>query len=291
MGKPVIPMDHAYVEKHDLVAAYLAGRLSEEERDEFEAHYFACETCLENLETAEGFREGMRQVAAEGIAQAAAVRTRLGLLTALAVLSRRHRFALAAALLLLAALPGVWLAGRHRALERRLAAATAKAAEAEQQRAALNTRLQDLEQAGADDRRRLIEELARERESRAREAAAVQPQVNVPIFVLAAVRSGEAEGREPVNQLPLSSTAESVILTAELALVEHPTYRASLRTAGGREVWQAQGLRPDSRDTLVVLLPANLLPPGVYRLTLDGVNPDGSWSAVGDYTLRVIRRP
>jgi hypothetical protein len=290
----VTEMDHAYVEEHDLVEAYLAGRLSERDRDAFEAHYFACETCLERLETANDFREGMRQVAAEDIAQATAAHTRLGLFAAIAALSLRHRLALAGALLLLVALPSLWLAQRNRGLQEQLATVSAGAEHASNQRAALEARVQSLEQARAADRRRLTEELARERERRVPEGTEVtpqppQPQVNVPLFLLAAVRSGEPEGREPVNQIPLSSTDGSVILTAELATIDFPAYRASLRDAGGREVWQAEGLHPDSRDTLVVLLPASMLQPGIYRLTIEGAQDSGTGFAVASYPFRVIR--
>jgi hypothetical protein len=279
-------MDHAYVEEHDLVEAYLAGRLSESDRDAFEAHYFDCATCLERLETANDFREGMRQVAAEDIAQASAERTRLGLFAALAALSLRHRLALAGALLLLVALPSLWLAQRNRGLQQELAATSTGA---EQQRAALEARVHSIEEARAGDRRRLEEELARERQARVTTLQPPQPQVNVPLFLLATVRSGEPEGREPVNQIPLSSTTGQVILTAELATVDFPAYRASLHTAGGREVWQAQDLHPDSRDTLVLLLPASMLQPGVYRLTIEGAQKGGGWFAVGGYPFRVVR--
>ena len=175
-------MDHAYVEEHDLVEGYLAGRLSEGERDAFEAHYFDCEACIEQLEAANGFRAGMLQAAAEDLAQStAAARARLGLLAGLAAWSRRspHLWpALAGALLLLVALlPAFWLAARNRSLERQLAAADAGA---EGQRAAAEARLPGPEQA-------------------------VRPQVNVPLFMLAAVRGGEAADREPVNRIPLSS--------------------------------------------------------------------------------------
>ena len=277
-------MDHSYVEEHDLVEPYLAGRLSESERDAFEAHYFACETCLELLETAEGFREGMLQAAAEDVAH-----VRLGLLAGLGALSLRHRLALAAALLVLAALPGLWLAERNRGLERQLAAVSASA---EGQRAALETRLHGLEQAGAADRQRLAGELAEERRAHAlsEKTATVPPQVNVPLFMLAAVRGGEA-GREPVNQIVLSATDGSVILTLELATVDYPAYRASLHGAGGKEIWQARGLHPDSRDTLVLLLPASMLQPDVYQLTIEGAKDDGKWFAVAAYPFRVARRP
>jgi len=266
-------MDHAYAEEHDLVEAYLAERLSESEREAFEAHYFNCETCLERLETANDFREGMRQVAAEDIAQAAAAHVQIGLLAGLAALSRRHRLALAGILLLLAALP-LWLIESNRGLER--------------QRTALEARLHRLEETQAGDRRRHAEELAQAQRVHAPETTAVQPQVNVPLFLLAAVRGGDA-GREPVSQIPLSPTATSVILTAELATVDFTTYRASLR-ADGKEIWQAGGLRPDSRDTLVLLLPASMLQPGVYQLTIEGAKSDGSWSVAAGYPFRVVRR-
>src|SRR6185369_3119805 len=155
-----IEMDHSYVEEHDLVESYLAERLSESEREAFEAHYFACETCLERLETANDFREGMRQVAAEDLAQAATAHVQLGLLAGLAALSRRHRLALAGILLLLAVLP-LWLVARNRDLER--------------QRTALEAQLHSLEQTEAGDRRRNAEELAQ-----ARQATPAKPPPSSP---------------------------------------------------------------------------------------------------------------
>ena len=104
------------------------------------------------------------------------------------------------------------------------------------------------------------------------------------------MRSGETEGREPVNQVQIPATSASVVLTAELATVDFPTYRATLATAGGREIWKGQGLRPDSRDTLVLLLPASLLEPGVFRLTITGLQSGGGGVVVGDYPFRVLRR-
>lgn len=280
-------MDHTYVEEHDLIEAYLAERLSAEERDSFEAHYFSCETCLERLAAAEGLREGMRRVAAEDLAQAVAVRAQLGFLAGLAALSRR-RFALAGAFLLLAALPAGWLIERNRRLERQL---TETAAAAKRQRTALEARLESLEQTGTDDRRRLTEGQTREREALAAASQLTQPQINVPLFLLAAVRSGETAGREPVSQIPLSSGTGSVILTAELATVDYPAYRAVLRTADGREIWQAGSLHPDSRDTLVLLLPASMLEPGTYRLTIEGARKDGKVFPVAAYPFRVVRQP
>ena len=273
-------MDHAYVEEHGLVESYLKDRLSESERAAFEAHYFDCEICLEQLETASDFREGMLQVAAEDTMRAS------GLLAGLALLSWRRRLAWGGALLLLLALPLGLLISRNRGLERQLAETRAMIPGEDPRIASLEAELRSLRQAGAGDRTRLEEELAKERQARATaEKTAGRPQVNVPVFLLAAVRSGEDAGREPVNRLSFPATAESVLLTLELATIDFPSYRAVLHDARGGEIWKAGGLRPDDRDALVLLLPARMLPPGDYRLTIEGTNK----FAVGDYPFRVVR--
>ena len=285
-------MDHAYAEEHGLVDAYLKERLNEGEREAFEAHYFDCDVCMEQLEAASDFREGMLQVAAEDIARAAAARTQLGLLASLALLSRGWRLALGGALLLLLALP-LGLLVANRGLQRQLAAARAAPSAIpafDQKVASLEARLRTLQESEAGNRRRLEEELAKERQIRAaaEKETASGPQVNLPVFMLAAVRSGEA-GREPVNRVPLGATTPSVLFTLELATVDYPSYRASLRDGSGKEVWQARDLRPDSRDSLVILLPSRMLPPGVYRLTIEGVGGDGRRAAVAVYPFRVVR--
>jgi anti-sigma factor RsiW len=241
-------MDHAYAEQHGLLDAYLKDRLSESERDAFEAHYFACEECMAQLEAASDFREGMLQVAAEETARA-----RAGLLTRLALLSGWRPLALLAGLLvLLLALPLALLVTNRR-LERRLAAVPAASRE-----------------------------------------AAAGAQVNLPLFTLAAVRGGEEEGREPVNRVPLAAATPSVLFDLALATVNYPAYRAVLRNAAGREVWQGGDLHPDGRDSLVLLLPARLLPAGLYRLTITGVKsggPGAPEAVVAAYSFRVVRVP
>jgi anti-sigma factor RsiW len=273
-------MDHAYAEEHGLVEAYLKDRLSEAEREAFEAHYFACDACMEQLETASDFREGMLQVAAEDTARAtAAVRVRLGLLASLALLSRGRRLALIGGLLLLAALP-LGLLVANRGLQRQLAAARAGS---EQRLASLEAQLRTLQASDTRNRQRLEEELAKERQ-----APAAGPQVNLPIFMLAAVRSGDDAGREPVNRVPLAATTPAVLFNLELAAIEYPSYHASLRNESGKEIWQAGNLRPDSRDALVILLPSSMLPPGVYQLAIEGVKGGGQAVAVAAYPFRVV---
>jgi hypothetical protein len=280
-------MSHAYAEEHDLVEAYLRERLSETEREAFEAHYFACDACMEQLETASDFREGMLQAAVTDTARAVTARAQLGLLAGLALLSRGRRIALIGALLLLVALP-LGLLVANRGLQRRLAAARAAS---DQRVASLGGRLRSLQPGGGGDRQRLEQELTKERLARAaaEKEAAAGPQVNLPIFTLASVRSGGDAGREPVNRLLLGATASPVILDLELATVDYPSYRASLRDHRGKELWQEGGLHPDSRNSLVLLLPSRMLPPGVYQLTIEGKTGSGQGVAVAAYPFRVER--
>jgi hypothetical protein len=293
-------MDHAYVEEHDVVESYLRDRLSDREREAFEAHYFGCETCLAQLELASDFREGMLQVGAEDTARTVAAHALLGLLAGLALLSRGQRLALAGLFLLLLVLPAGLLV-RTRGLERQLTEARnarppapAPAPDPTTTLARFEAELRALREIADGDRRRLAElkgELEQARQAATDRPRVPQaPQVNVPIFMLAAVRGGE-EGREPVNRVPLSAATGSVVLALELATVDYPSYRATLRAENGKELWQAGELRPDSRDTLVLLLPASMVPPGVYQLTIEGTKAEGQATAVGAYPFRTVRQP
>ena len=288
------PMDHAYAEEHGLVDAYLKERLSESERDAFEAHFFNCEACLAQLEMASDFREGMRDIAAEEMAEETA-KARLGIFARLAAVPWTRQIPWTLTLFLLAVLLFSLFQARNRNLERQFAEArtTRPPQTSPPAPTGPDPRLEAgeraLRESVDEDLKRLEGELAKERQDRAEEKTAEdRPQVNVPIFMLAAVRSGEEAGREPVNRLELPATDGSVVLTMELATVDYSAYRASLRDGKGKEIWQSQDLRPDSRDALTILLPSSMLAPGVYELTIEG---EGKGVVVGAYPFRVVRQP
>ena len=61
-------LDCQYVEENDLVSSYLGGRLSEEEAEAFERHYFGCERCWAEVKAGQEIRaalKGGRATAAE----------------------------------------------------------------------------------------------------------------------------------------------------------------------------------------------------------------------------------
>jgi hypothetical protein len=52
-------MDHRYIRDHQIVDQYLRNQLPEVEAASFEEHYFDCPECLDELEVAKSFGEGI----------------------------------------------------------------------------------------------------------------------------------------------------------------------------------------------------------------------------------------
>lgn len=124
-------MDHAEIERDDVVERYVSGRLEPEELARFEEHYLGCAACCDAVEGAELLREGLTEMAAEEAAQVVA----RGLLARVLV---RARGPLGAALVLALALLPAGLAWRD---NRRLATDLAAAVRtlAEERRPRVNT--------------------------------------------------------------------------------------------------------------------------------------------------------
>ena len=58
-------MDCGRVAREEILESYLVGRLSDEDRDAFEAHYFECARCFDELQTLQAIQAELRQAAAE----------------------------------------------------------------------------------------------------------------------------------------------------------------------------------------------------------------------------------
>jgi hypothetical protein len=281
-------MDHPYIEEQDVIRRYLADRLSDDERSRFETHYVDCEECLEALELEQGFREGLQDVATVEATRA----VERGLFLRL-LLSRSGRALLATGLAVLVALPLGVLLIRNRTLGQRLAAAEEALARPVPPPQAPETGSGEEEQRAREDRDRLAGALDQERRARAAAeeqlARAEKPRINLPVFILAATR-GEEGASEDLNRLVLTPGQDWVVLAVELALTEHETYRATLRTTGGQKIWSGDGLQPDGQGALTVAFPSQLLPSGRYSLDVEGRTAAGSWEPVTRLPLRVERR-
>lgn len=278
-------MDHQWIEEENVAELYATGRLPPEDEEEFEIHLLECRECRERVAQADDFRASLRTVATE---EAARATVQAGLLAGLARRSRAARLGLSMALLALLALPAWLLLDRTR-LEGELAEARKAAARPAPPAPAPapSENKGELERL-AQEQTRLEEELRRERTAREdltdRLARLTRPQINTAVFSLGLVR-GEEEG----NEIDLGPSPEWIVLSLELPVSQHDTYRATLLDARGATVWQGDGLHPTASDTLNVLLYSDLLEPGTYRLRLEGSEAGGRAAPAGEIPFRIRR--
>jgi hypothetical protein len=284
-------MDHRLIEDENIAELYATGRLSPEDEEELEIHLLECRECRARVAQVDDFRDSLRTVAAEDAARAT---VQLGLLGWLARQSRSARLGLlTAALLVLVALP-TWLLIERVRLERELADAR-KAAEhpispETRDPAPLPAPSADTRELArlAQEQSRLQEELRQERTAREaladRIARLAQPQVNTAVYSLGLVR-----GESKIPEIDLGSASAWIVLSLDLPLTGHDTYRATLLDARGNAGWQGDGLRPTASDTLTLLFPSGLLKPGDYRLRLEAVDAGGRAVPAGEIPFRVRR--
>jgi hypothetical protein len=64
-------------------------------------------------------------------------------------------------------------------------------------------------------------------------------------------------------------------------------YRATLQSRTGTAVWQ-DTVAPGSREAVFVGLDSSLVPPGEYRLVLEGQARGDRWTRVGEHRFRTV---
>ncbi|MDX2000224.1 MAG: zf-HC2 domain-containing protein [Thermoanaerobaculia bacterium] len=233
--------DHTQRDRDLVIERYLAGRLPADETESFEEHYLDCPDCLDQLEAARGLRRGLATVAAEDAERAPR--------------GARRWLLLAAAALLVALLPAVWLGLETRRLGSELAA-TRDRLDAAQATAVPPSRLAELEHQLADQASHLTglaAELARER----------APQPNALLVPLAVQRSG---GGKSVH-LQRPAGAGRIVFALAVGPDDDGPFDLVLRREG-EVLWRGEGLRPDGLGDVRVSFHRDSLPPGAYWLEL-----------------------
>jgi Putative zinc-finger len=283
------PMEHSYIEEHNIAERYLLDKLSAQERMRFEEHLKNCVQCVNLLEVIGGLRMGLQIVAAKEIGRRRAY-VEAGLLAWIARLSRAKQAVLLAGVILLIALPILeWSRAR-----RELVRATQTAAEwqrryEEREQAAHNL---TKEMQARDQLAARPESERRDRPRLPNEAKNVTPpQVVVPVFALSVTRSGVPDLTQPVNQIKLSPTSKLIILLLE----SEPDpglryYRAAISTADGRNIWRESNLSAISNDALALSFNSSLFKPGNYLLTLEGFTTQNRYVLIAQYTFGVLTR-
>lgn len=281
-------MNHTDVIERGLVEGYHRGLLAPEVEAEFEAHFFSCPRCVEELEAARGFQRGLKALAVEEAARAA---VQAGFLTWLARRSALLRVGLPLALLAVAAgLPSLWLwRERGSAREAKTENATLRA-----KARGLEERLVAEERARAEAVRRLEAKLAAVTGVEAGEVGkgpeprapqGMGPLVNTPVFLLSLIRGGAADGGTVVDSGKGGSPFTLALDVDDGPGVE--SYRVTVTDAQGRERFRQAGLRRNSLETVLLTFPAGYFPSGAYTLKVEGLPGAAGPAEMGSYRFRV----
>lgn len=278
-------MEHEQIAEHNVVERYVLGRLTSEEEERFEEHLLECPECRLQVGREEDFQDSLHAVAAEEVARATA---RAGMITGtIAWLGRRSAlrgWLLAAALLLLVALP-LWLLRERSRLQGQIGQLQADLAHppvAPAPAAPIT---------GGDpvEKQKLLAEIAAQKDANSRLSEQLarlsRPQVNVPIFSLGFLRGEETTA----NRLALGKEPRWIVLSVELPPETAKSYRATLTAAGGKTVWEDEGLIPNADGTVTVSLYSTKLEPGPYRLRLTAVDAQGRTAPAGVIPFEVVR--
>ena len=277
----------------ELVDGYVRGQLANEVRERFEQSYMAHPARSERVKFAAALTTRLDQkkepVTREQLTLPVSWWQRL-----LALLGGQRptlRFSVALATLLVV-FAGVWgfIEVRRRQSE---LAQTEVARDAERQR-----RERELSQQRADESKR-AEELAAERERVERSPEQItQPTPTVdsaPHSVTLALTVGGVRGGDntkiPTLVIPPGTTQARLLLN--LKENNYPSYRASLQTIAGVEIFSQTGLKPGRAKTgasFVFTVPAHKFAGGDYVLTLRGINPDGEVDDLSKSLFRVEKK-
>jgi hypothetical protein len=294
-------MEHSYVEEHNIADCYLLGKLSAEERIQFEEHCENCMQCSDNLEAIDGLRTGLRIVAGEEVWRPRA-RVKAGALATILPLSRASQVAFLVGAILLIALP-TWLLILEWSRSRRdLAQITLSVAEwrrkyEEREQAArdLMKEMQGRDQQLSAQRDRFATQPAGKREHRSRPANGMEKaaahQAVVPVFALRAMRSDDPDLPRPAHQITIPSSPKQIVLLLELGSdTDFQSYRVAISAANGRSIWRESQLTPTSKDTLALGLNSRLFKSSDYLLTLEGLTTQARYVLIARHTFRVITR-
>jgi hypothetical protein len=287
-------MDHDYIEELDLIRRYLIGRLSADESKEFEEHFIDCSQCIDRLKTTNDMIFGFRLMASRESAEEADYGFEKPHWYSPRSISPKW-FAVAGSLVLVIVIAGAFILNRSRL-------ARIEADEAKSETSRLEQRLEEQRQSAAsvadkhqEMERELTESLTHlqaELESRGpgiarSQSGSLQPQINIPIFVLEAMR-GSAPQSDSINTFTLPRFPINFVILVPLeGEVGYRGYRMTILEDQGREIWKSGGLRPDSHNSLSVGLNSSFFHAGDYVLTVEGVSEGGATRLIAKYRFHV----
>jgi len=284
----------------DLIDEYVCDKLSPEEREEFQNWFLSTPEGVEQVRLATGLRAAAlatlpAQSAAASLSVPEPSSQQRGALAYWRSGISMSRYAIAgmAAICLVII---IWMAVARGRLQSQLnelraqqSPSAAHEAELEEQLSAERARNADLVeeiQRGEGRRAELEQQLAALHRSEKSNGG----QSTVASMVL---MPGRIRGTAESHTLSLGPDAARVQSQLILARNDYASYRASLITADGREIWTQSSLRAQNRggrSIVQVSLPVEILFSGDFSLTLQGAAADGSYEQVGNYYFKAVKK-
>jgi hypothetical protein len=294
-------MDHNYIEKFDLIDRYLMGKLAAEESAPFEEHFVDCPECIDRLKTTKDFLEDLRLVTVREASKSDNYRT-AGLLSYISQASSRKRLALAVTCMLTVAIAGTFFVlnqmRRFRSEVNEAKSASAqweRRYEEEQRSASLSEQKREEIEQGLTEQVRKLEAKLQDEQKRSADMANepgwwTRPGINVPVFALNSVRSGNQNSSETINELPLPRSPMGFVISLGLeGETKYKDYRITIFDDRNKSIWRRGGFKPDRHNSLSIGFNSSFFRPGKYLLKVEGIIKDADSRLIGNYPLRIIK--
>lgn len=284
----------------ELIDEYVTGTLPERDRARF-GHFLRSPELQQDVRFTVALRKHAIESAPPVTPEPAATAARVPLLERLRNFFMRPALGVSlAAALLVAVLLAAWLATQNSRLRRQVGRLQAE-------QTLTPTPPQDLREQLASERLRneqLAAQLRREQESNASAtrnaegppekqqtpAPAPRPPRKSQTFVALTLTPGafirESGAWEKISLRP---GASEVRVRLDLPEGGYRSYRAALKTVDGRDVLENRRLRDVGGKFVQFRIPARLLRPDDYQISLSGLTPSGESEDIGLYYFRVLR--
>lgn len=269
----------------EMIDAYVQGRLTDAEREQFETYYLVTDERREKVVFAKSLLLQIQNEAQAAVPQKQ-TEPRKSFLSWLGF--HKSWVALAAAGLLLLACG--WLAIETLRLRFQLNASRARVAEMETNAQELSQQLES-ERARNQQLTERIAELSHSTEG-------IQPEGNhesppPPALAMLTLTAGANRDISQTNTLRLDSEIKTVRLRLVFRDEDHQSYQAIIQNAAGATVWRQSGLKATARGeskSVLVSLPAKVLANDDYLLTLSGVTSATNVEEISDYHFRIVKK-
>lgn len=266
--------------ENDLIDSFVRGELSEAERQQFEKGYLVSPARRANVEFSRALAEHLSTLEPEKItSERESVPGILSFQSWLGPRRRRSRLVWAAAALI-AITTLSWTIVVNRRLNHEIDSMRAQQTE-------FQNRVQDLRQQIAS------------LDSRLHEIGSGEVQQEIPGTTILSLALVPGINRSPTDasKLVIAPVAPLVQLKLYMEHDDYPSYRVSIETADGRQIWQKNGLKSQTGQhgangtkAVTVKMPSSILKSSDYLVKLDGLAANGKFEETEDYRFQVVRR-